>query len=235
MGIQDDVRTAVDEICSVAWKERHGTVVPETQDVVFKNGAVNVEATYLYADLANSTGLAHHVSRKVVARVIRSYLNASARVIRKWNGAIRSYDGDRVMGIFIGSSQRNDAVRAALGINWAFCNVLKPKISEKWPTVPSRWTPKHAVGVAHGEAMIVRGGVVGENDLISIGRAPNIAAKLSDIRGAKYLYITDGVYSALKPPAKMATSDESFWSRYTDQTIGGNTVKVYASNWWKKP
>jgi class 3 adenylate cyclase len=235
MGIQDDVRTAVDQICSVAWNERSGTVVPETEEVVFKNGAVNVEATYLYADLANSTGLAHHVSRKVAARVIRSYLNASARVIRTWNGAIRSYDGDRVMGIFIGGSQRNNAARAALGINWAFCEVLKPTISAKWPTVPSRWTPDHAVGVDHGEAMIVRGGVVGENDLISIGKAPNVAAKLSDIRGSKYLYITDRVHSVLKPPAKTATSGNPFWSRYTDQEIGGETVKVYASTGWKTP
>lgn len=235
MGIQEDVRAAVNQICSVSWNERSGTVVPETEDVVLKDGAVNVQATYLYADLADSTGLAHDVSRKVAARIIRSYLNASARVIRKRNGAIRSYDGDRVMGIFIGSSQRNDAARAALGISWAFSEVLKPMISAKWPTVPSRWTPDHAVGVDHGDAMIVRGGVVGENDLISIGKAPNIAAKLSDIRGSKYLYITDRVHSALKSPAKTASSGKSFWSRYADQTIGGETVTVYASTGWKTP
>lgn len=235
MGIKDEVKEAVNEICSAAWNERDGDVVPKTEDIVMKNGAVNVEATYLYADLADSTGLAHHVNAKVAARVVRSYLNASSKIIRKYDGAIRSFDGDRVMAIYMGTAKNSNAVRTALGIDWAFCEVIKPKLMTKWPKLEALWDMDHAVGVATGEAMIIRGGVRDNNDLVSIGKAPNIAAKLSDIRSTKTLYITKDVYAVLNDKAKFSADGTDMWGEYPDQEIGDTAVAVYASNWWKTP
>lgn len=40
MGIQDDVKSGVHDICTVAWNMRDGTVIPEAKDVVMRNGAV---------------------------------------------------------------------------------------------------------------------------------------------------------------------------------------------------
>lgn len=236
MGIEDEVRNALADILTVPWNERDGTVIPETDQVVFKNGAVKVNATYLYADLADSTGLAQRVNKKVGARIIRAYLNASARIIRDWGGAIRSYDGDRVMGIFIGNQKNNQAARAALGINWAYCDLIKPTVETRWPKVKDLWDMGHAVGVATGDVMIVRGGVVGHNDLVSVGEAPNVAAKLSDIRtGNRAVYITSSVYNVLKDPAKLTSTGEGFWKPYRDEIIGGRIYKVYRSRGWKKP
>jgi adenylate cyclase len=235
LGIQDEVKDGIDDICTVAWNMRDGTVIPEAEDVAMRNGAVKVDATWLYADLAASSNLAQRVDRRVAARVIRSYVNAASRIIRHHNGAIRSYDGDRVMGIFIGSSKNNDATRAALGINWAVWKVLDPKLKSQWPSLSAKWALKHGVGIATGEAIIVRGGVPNYNDLISVGGAPNIAAKLSDLRKSASLYVTSQVHARITGKSKLNSAGGDMWSFNTTIDVGGTNVKVYSSTWMRAP
>lgn len=96
------------------------------------------------------------------------------------------------MGIFVSDSKNSNAAKAALNINWAVQEVIRPKLAARWGDFV--WVMDHGVGIDTGEAMLVRGGVLGENDIISIGGAPNIAAKLSDLRGRHRLLITDAVH-----------------------------------------
>lgn len=103
-------------------------MVPVTEDVALSNGAVNVRATFLYADLAGSSKLVQMADPDVVGKVIRTYLNAATRMLRKFGGEIRSFDGDRVMPIFMGHDQASKAVNAALGINWAVWKGIRPKL-----------------------------------------------------------------------------------------------------------
>jgi uridylate cyclase len=99
MTLKEDVIAGIDGVLAPEWSTRDGQVVPETKDIVLKNGAVKLDATYLYADMADSTGLAQGYKDWAVAKVMRCYLNAATRIIRERGGEIRSFDGDRVMGI----------------------------------------------------------------------------------------------------------------------------------------
>jgi adenylate cyclase len=187
MALKADLQARINEILTVDWDIRDGNVVPETKDVVLKNGAVRLQAVYLYADLADSTTLARDFDRRTAARVVRSYLHVMSRLITTYGGAIRSFDGDRVMGIFIGGSKRSNAAKCCLKMNWAFKNIIRPSVETKRPALKKGgYTLEHCAGVELGEVLIVRGGVRGSNDLVSIGAAPNIAAVLSDIRNAPY-------------------------------------------------
>ena len=114
MGFADELSTSVNEILTVTWNIRDGQVVPSTEDVALKDGAVKLQAVYLYADLADSTTLARDFDRQTAARVVRAYLSVMSKVIRKNDGAIRSFDGDRVMGIFVGSSKNTAAAKCLL-------------------------------------------------------------------------------------------------------------------------
>ena len=183
--ISDQVQGAVRETLGTAWNIRDGQVVPDTDDVALRNGAVKVEAAYLYADLANSSKAAQVLKKEVTAKIIRCYVNAAVRLIRWKGGHIRSFDGDRVMGVFIGDSKRNDAVRAALAINWAVRKVLDEKFDAKWPDLKKHYHLDHGIGIDCGEALIVRAGVRNNNDLVSIGEAPNVAAKLARFVAAR--------------------------------------------------
>lgn len=227
--IEKNMRAVID----AWWNIREGRVVPETDDVTLRNGAVQIEATYLYADLANSSVMAHRLYKPVAAKIIRSFLDAASRIIKHFQGEIRSFDGDRVMGIFIGDSKNTNAVKAALGINWAVQKVLAPKVYAKWNDV-SDVPIGQGVGVATGQALIARGGVRHDNDLISVGEAPNVAAKLSELRGWPDTYITEDVYDVIHADAKYCAGTD-MWSQYPPQNIGGTVYRVKASGYWWRP
>lgn len=233
--ISATVKTAVQTTLATGWDTRDGTVVPTTESVTLKNGAVKVEAAYLYADMANSSEVAQRLKKEVGAKLIRCYVNSAVRIIRDKGGHIRSFDGDRVMGIFMGDSKRNNAVRAALAINWAVDEVLRPKFKEKWPEIERHYIVKHGVGIDCGEALIVRAGVRDNNDLVSIGEAPNVAAKLSELRSTPDIYITaSNVYDRLNEPQKLSNGT-NMWTDCGSIAVGGTSYKVKGSTYWWEP
>lgn len=227
----DGVATNVQAVLNMAWDVRTGSVVPESSTVKLGGGAVKVSGTWLYADLADSSTAAHKLKKEVTGKLVRSYLDAAGRIIRRFDGEIRSFDGDRVMGVFMGTDMNFRAIKAGLGINWAVDNVLQPNLKAIWPTLGDFWTLDHGVGIDTGDALIVRGGVRDNNDLISVGAAPNVAAKLSSLRSTHDVYITERVYSDATAAGQIGSNGENMWTWYTAQTIGGTTYKVLASAW----
>jgi adenylate cyclase len=233
MALKDEVTAAVNDILAATWSAQDATVVPKTDDVVLKNGAKLLDATYVYADMADSTGLAQGYDKATVAKVIRTYLSAASRILKNRGGEIRSFDGDRVMAIFVGDSKCTDAIDAALKVTWAVNDVIKPALKKKWPSFS--WVISHGIGIDTGQAMIVRGGVRGSNDLVSVGRAPNIAAKLSEKR-QKRINITSTVYNKMNSSAKYGGSDKrNMWTSMGNVTYGSNTVSFYGSSWQRSP
>ena len=232
MAIAADVQSGIDGVLSPVWDERDGTTVPKTEDIALKNGAVNLQATYLYADMADSTGLAQNYKKFAVAKIVRCYLNAASRLINHYGGEIRSFDGDRVMGIFVGGRKNTDSVRCALAISWAVSEVINPKIKAKWSDVT--WTMKHGVGIDTGDAMLVRGGVRGDNDIVSIGSAPNVAAKLSEQRDYG-INISADVYAQILDEVKLGPKGESMWWKAGTANFGGKYVAYFGSTWYWSP
>lgn len=238
MGIQDDVRSGAVSVFDTSWDTRQGQKVPETSEIALSDEAVILDATYLYADLAGSSSLAQSATQKQTAKIIRGYLNSAVRLIRNYGGEIRSFDGDRVMAIFINQGGERDkntkAVRTALALNWAVKDVLAPKVATKYPSLD--WTISHGVGIDTGEAFLTRGGVRNNNDLISIGSAPNVAAKLSEFRRSDaQLYITDAVYNGMNEANKAGPKGEPMWIRLPDTVVGGKVVRMVGSSWQWSP
>lgn len=234
MTFLDEITAGVDGVLAPAFAERDGIVVPLSDDIVLKDGAVNIDATYLYADLADSSSLAQKCNNQVAAKVMRAYLNACVRILKHHGGEIRSFDGDRVMAVFIGTSKNINAVNAALKISWAFDEVLKPKFASKWATLDEYWTANHGVGIDTGTAMLVRGGVRADNDLISVGAAPNVAAKLSSIRSSPNIYLTKTVYDHMGASNQNSTA-APMWKDQGWFEVGGRNYRVYGTTWRRKP
>jgi class 3 adenylate cyclase len=232
MSLADTIETKISGVLSPAFVTVDGRTVPETEDVNLTSGAVILDATYLYADMVDSTGLAQNHTKPAVAKIIRCYLSAATTIIKTRGGAIRSFDGDRVMGIFHGDSKNSDAAKAALNINWAVTEIIGPEIKAKWDDLD--WILGHGVGIDTGQSWLVRGGVWGTNDLVSIGRAPNIAAKLSAVRGSGPILITSDVYSMLNKASKYA-SGKDMWSPQGTVEFGGKLVSYYSSSYWWRP
>lgn len=245
MGFSDDVRSRVETILNTDWATRNGRVVPHTTDVALSNGAVEVEAVFLYADLAGSTALQKDYIPAFAAKAIRMYLGGASQIIRHFDGQIRSFDGDRVMGVFVGESKRNNAVKAAFMINWLVREVMNPLVRARHEANnTSVWVAQHGVGIDFGTTFVARAGVrnaSGEqthNDLIFTGRAPNIAAKLSALRDPNLgpILITQEVFDGLNPEQrKHLKSETKVWSDAGKRTIGPYLLSLHHTNYWRFP
>lgn len=236
MAIAEDLSAIVDTIINQEWNIRDGQVVPKTEDVALAGGAVKLNAAVLYADLADSTDLAMNYDKRVAAKVFKSFLSVSSSLIKTMGGEIRSFDGDRVMGVFKTKTPNSDAAKCGLKINWAFLNIIKPKLEKIYPSLKTgSYKLAHCVGVDSGEMLIVRGGVRNHNDLVWVGRAPNIAAKLSTRRNSPYhTYITKDVYNQLIDSVKFSSDKKNIWQELSakDKVKG---ITIYRSSWTWKP
>jgi class 3 adenylate cyclase len=235
MALQEELATDIDSVLGHAWDVRDGTAVPTTDSVALAGGGVNLKATMLYTDLADSTALAMW-DRRVTARIYKAFLAASTRIIRSREGEIRSFDGDRVMAVFLGSYKNTNAAKCALQINWMFQKLLRPRFESKYEKLrDGTFKLSHCTGVDTSDVLVVRAGIRNNNDLVWIGGAPNIAAKLSGIRETNYAsYISGAVYDVLANEGKISSDGREIWEQR--KWSSGPIERIFRSNWtWTPP
>lgn len=234
MALKEDLAKAVDTIFATKLEEREGRVVPRTEDVR-DNQAVKLNATFLYADLAGSARIAAVCPWETTAKIIRAYLACATRIVRAYKGEIRSFDGDRVMGVFIGNSPNSDAADCARQIFWATENVIQPKAKAAFASVKNNdLVIRQACGIDTGDSRAVRAGIRDNADLIWIGKAPSFAAKLSDMREFPHCtFISTRTHAKLRAASKTPNGLQ-IWEART-ATIGNVKETVYRSRYWKQP
>ncbi|MBB3676224.1 adenylate/guanylate cyclase domain-containing protein [Modestobacter versicolor] len=236
MGMDDELLITIVGQLGQKYTVRTGRAVP-TDETITSSQAMELDATYLYADLADSSGLAQKVDPLDAARVMRAYVNIAVKIIRRGDGHIRSFDGDRVMGIFVGDNKETRAGRAALALNH-YVNVMSAWVPDKLPSVKAAgWQLKHGVGIDTGKALIIRAGIRNNADIVSIGRAPNVAAKLSDIRDGHALHATEEAYTPMNWDVSYLEALGSngpyteMWPHRETITVGGRKINVRGSSW----
>lgn len=184
--------------------------------------------------MAASTELVSDFDARTAARVMKTFLYCASKIIRANGGAIRSFDGDRVMGIYIGDSKNSSAGKSALQINSAVIDIIRPRVERKYPTLAANgFIVQHATGVDRSKVLAVRAGMRGSNDLIWVGRSAAVAAKLSSIRAGTYAsYITHDVYSRLDAASKTSSDGRPMWDAMPGTKYG---LTIYRSGWKWKP
>ena len=226
MGLAQDISSEVTKIFSSQWETRKGTTIPEAEDVQLGNHAVELDAVVLYADLDESTAMVDSNNKNFAAEIYKTYLFAAAKIIRSEGGAIVSYDGDRVMAIFIGDSKNSTAARCALKINWAVKNIVVPSMKKQYAS--SKFELRHIVGIDSGILWAARTGVRGANDLVWVGSAANYAAKLTALDASYAIWITQRVYDKLSKESKYC-NDKDMWEARSWTSMNG--LSIYRSNY----
>jgi len=231
----EQLTSETNDLLSTNWDVRDANVIPESETVALQDGAAKIAATFLYADLAASSRLAEVCPWETTAKIIRTYLNYSIRLIRAWGGEIRSFDGDRVMGVFMGDFKNTHAVRCAREIFWMTENVLGPTAKEKFTSISNNNIAiRQCVGIDTGDAVAVRAGIRNNNDLIWIGRPPSLAAKLSDLREFPYcVFISDACRKRLGEADTKYEGTDIWESR--SLKFGGTDVAVHRTKWTLRP
>jgi class 3 adenylate cyclase len=165
--------------------------------------------------------------REMTARLIKAFLSSSARLIRHNGGYVRSFDGDRVMGVFINKDNKNtSAVRCALNIDWTVYKIIKPMFQEGYDVFKNGIFPLYqCVGIDTSEVLVVRAGIRNNNDLTWVGKAPNIAAKLSTVRNYPYTtQITRAVHQSANLEVKVINGKDHW---YYDGTQPDDMNRIY--------
>jgi len=234
--LSDELTSDVAAIVTKFWTSRDGTVIPETKDIQLGNDRVILQAVLFYADLADSTELAVK-NKEIAAEVYKAYLQGVTKLIKHNGGEIRSFDGDRVMGIFLDGAKNTAAATCGLNVNWFFQHALKPKFQSFYADLAT-FPFAQTVGIDAGIIHVARGGVRLDNDLIWVGRAPNVAAKLSSVRdGNIATIITATVYDSMLDSAKLSIAfKQNMWTEYNwEAGKPYSAAKVYGSSWWWEP
>jgi class 3 adenylate cyclase len=227
VGLKEELEYAVKRIISEdRWTRRDGTVVPAPESLRLGNDGVNLDATVLYADMSDSTVLVDKYRPNFAAEIYKSYLACAARVLKSQGGIVTAYDGDRVMGVFIGENKETNALRAAFKINGAVWDVVKPAIKVEYPTTD--YNLKHVIGVDSSNLLVSRIGVRNDNDLVWVGRAANYAAKLSALPNDFTIYITSTVY-AKADRSVLYSNGQHMWEERWWTSM--NNMSIYASRW----
>jgi len=232
--LQNDVKS----IFATSWQERAGQKVPEAEDVKLGNDAVKLQATVLYADLAESTNLVDGYKQWYAAEVYKVYLHCASKIILSEGGVITAFDGDRIMAVFIGDFKNTAAARCALKINHAVVKIINPAIKAEYPK--TSYSVKHGIGVDTSDLFIARTGIRGSNDLVWVGRAANYAAKLCALRFSNYAsYITADVYNSMTDKTKYSTDKTKYSSdgrsMWEKTTWNDKNMTVYRSSWMWTP
>lgn len=228
MPLKEDLQEIVKKIVTTdQWTTRDAEVVPEPEDLGLGNDAAKLQATVLYADMAGSTQLVDSQSPHVAAEVYKSYMACAARIIKNNGGTITAYDGDRVMGIFIGGLKNTTAAKTALQINWAVRNIVNPGLRTQYGH--NAYQMKHVIGVDTSPIFACRIGVRNDNDIVWVGRAANYAAKLTTL--SEYpVYITGAVFDGMKDSSKFGgTPERLMWEERSWTPMNG--LRIFRSNW----
>lgn len=241
MSLKEELEKSVTDGLAQSWRIQTTESVPVTTDLTLLQGAQelvckSLEATVLYVDLAESSLLATEFQRKTAAKVVRSFIFCMSKLIKDHGGEIRSFDGDRVLGIFVGPLKNSTAAKCALKMNWAMINILRPRLTTHFQSLrESGFEISHGVGIDTGSILAVRAGPKNDNDLVWIGRAPNLAAKLSDLRDSNYAtFISDEVFKRLTDDLKFGGTNRTLMWEPRTYAFAGESISVHRSNFsWR--
>lgn len=225
-----EIMKEVEDTFSAKWSTRAGRVVPDQDDLQLGNDGVKLDASVLYADMSDSTGLVDGYKDWFAAEIYKSYLLAACHVIRNNNGSITAFDGDRVMAVFIGDMKSSMAAKTALQI----CYIVKEmnlKLKNAYPN--SSYRLQQAIGIDVSSILVARTGIRNSNDLVWVGPAANHAAKLcADADDVFRIVISERVYKVLGDSSKFGGSPkQNMWVKHIR---GTGDLDVYRSNWYWK-
>ena len=239
MGLKDDIVNRIDTYIQGEYDIQDTRRIPTAQDLGFRRHGRIVETAILYADLRGSSEVTERHRRHTTARIFKSFLYAMARIARSHGGEIRSFDGDRIMVVFPPDPSDENAVcdtavKSGTEMAWFFDEVLVPKLRRYDGSLD------FGIGIAFSPMLTVRVGLSrnpDNNDIIFIGRAANLAAKLSDkAKSPNYVWIDHETYRRLDDvwkyddPGVSRRNRRSLWRGRTLNFAGGRR-NVYATRY----
>jgi class 3 adenylate cyclase len=228
MPLVDDLKETTTDFFEENYNSTSTKIIPSTDysKLTFGNSGLVSDITFLFIDIRKSSQLVSRYGVEVAAKIYKSFHDINVRIINKRNGQVRSFDGDRIMGVFSGDRKNNNAVEAAMNIRWAIANILNSHLPTNSPI-------NIGIGIDTGETLITkvgRGHNSSNNDLVWIGEACNYASHMCNESQNK-IYISPSVYNVLID-SNITVNAVNMWQSVYMTLKNGNRVLCYQTNYW---
>jgi adenylate cyclase len=225
MALLEELNGKIDDCVRQPYEIEEISIVPDTDNskLTFGNKGLTCEYAFLFIDIRKSSQLHELYGFTKAAKIYQSFHDINVRVIEENSGSVRAFDGDRVMGVFVGASKNSNAVKAAMQIQWAIRNILNPKLGTKITC---------GGGIDYGKILVSKigkGRNKNNNDLVWIGKADNYASHLAN-EAKNTIIISTNSYNILAPDRKISNKINMWQSKVLKLKSGAN-VNCYESSY----
>jgi class 3 adenylate cyclase len=201
------------------------------------DAARTLDATALFVDFRPGTDMADDVAAEPRVGMLRGYAEGAISIIKANSGRVRSLDGDGLLTLFVGDAQANDAVKAAMQVNWFVQKLLAPRLSSHYAmdtAVPGGLgNPSVGIGLDSGQISVLRSANADTNETTVSGRCSDTAANLAKrLEHPRNIGITREAYAKLHASRKYSDG-MPMWSNETVDAFDG-MARAYrtTSSWW---
>ena len=172
---------------------------PTIEQLEDNNRTYSIMAAILFIDIRKSTYLTENSQAKSMVKIYRSFMRMAVDCVRKNGGVTRQFLGDRIMGVFIDSADKNGNIvdsAADKAINAA----------RSLQTVIDYSLNKYLKTNVNGKVLVTQVGMYGlesdenrenEVDCVWVGNTTNYASKYSDIASGGEIFISDNVFKQM--------------------------------------
>lgn len=223
MALLEELNGKIDAYVKQSYEIEETTIIPDTDNpkLTFGNKGLTCEYAFLFMDIRKSSQLHETYGFTKAAKIYQSFHDINVRVIEENSGSVRAFDGDRVMGVFVGGSKNSNAVKAAMQIQWAIRNILNPKLETKITC---------GGGIDYGNILVTKigkGRNKNNNDLVWIGKADNYASHLANA-ASNTIIISTNSYNVLIADRKVSDG-KNMWQSKILTLKNGTIVNCYES------
>lgn len=191
---------------------------PTIEQLADNNKTYAIMAAILFIDIRRSTFLTENSQAKSMVKIYRSFMRMAVDCVRKSGGVTRQFLGDRIMGIFIDSTDENGnitekAVDKAINAARSLLTVIDFSLNRHLKANVNGKAIECGIGIDYGKILVTQVGMYGveadedkenEVDCVWVGNTTNYASKYSDIADGGEIFISDNVYSLLSDEYKDA-------------------------------
>ena len=226
MALLNDLNKIIGDYSVQPYETTKTSIVPDTNSagLTFGNRGLVGKFAFLFVDIRNSSTLHEKYGFAKAAKIYQSFHDINVRVIEENDGSVRAFDGDRIMGVFVGDYKNSNAAKATMQIQWAIRNILNPKL---------KTTITCGAGIDSGEILVAKVGKgrdKNNNDLVWIGKADNYASHLAN-EAKDSIIISTNSYDVLSKDKKISTDGRAIWQPRVITLKSGKTVNCFESVW----
>ena len=190
--VQAAVSSQLDDQSALGVQVTRLNDIPETGPT--NKGVWNqiLNASAVFVDLKNSTGLSAHARPEVAARAYTYFVRAMALVLERFGARYTDIQGDGLFGLFSGPRSVFDAAACAITLR----TVTGESVAQRFELEASPdWTLSAGVGMDRGTLLVRRLGLrATKMNEVWAGKPVNMAAKLSSLAGPNEVAVSDRVF-----------------------------------------